>query len=315
MDQYSKYKKSKNLLFKKNNTLYQNTNENMEILESYKFTFQNNLFLQYDNKDSKRRILIFYTNSNLEILQRSNIWLCDGTFYTAPLNFSQVLIIHGMYFNKTIPLIYILMGDKSEKSYCDILIHIKTKISNDPQFISIDFEIGLYNAFKKHYRLSNIRGCVFHFCQIIVRYVKSKFWIEYKNIENFKLLVKYIYFLSFVPITKIEENLKEIKKQFAINVKNVEFIEYFEKLFILNVRGIENKKIEFWSCSERILLDLPHTNNSCEAYHRHLNTKIDRKGRNIGKIIDILKKEEQRSKISIELLKSGKLIYKKKHQY
>ncbi|KAG0421183.1 hypothetical protein DMUE_6308, partial [Dictyocoela muelleri] len=66
-----------------------------DILDSLKYTFDNELFLQHDSgSNDEERIIMFYTEKNLDILSKSNVWLLDGTFYTSPIGFEQILIIH-----------------------------------------------------------------------------------------------------------------------------------------------------------------------------------------------------------------------------
>ncbi|KAG0428201.1 hypothetical protein DMUE_5840, partial [Dictyocoela muelleri] len=74
----------------------------------------------------------------------------------------------------------------------------------------------------------------------------------------------------------------------------------------------KNKTINFWSAYDRIIEEQPYTTNSCEAYHRHLNTKIKMKDQPIGKIIDVLKKETHKTQFIINYLKFGKILIKRK---
>ncbi|KAG0441428.1 hypothetical protein DMUE_1063 [Dictyocoela muelleri] len=72
---------------------------------------------------------------------------------------------------------------------------------------------------------------------------------------------------------------------------------FFERNFIKNK--------SFWSVQKRIIDNIPTTTNTCEAYHRHLNSKVSRKNSSLGRIIDIIKKEEMRTMILTQNLKSG----------
>ncbi|KAG0434997.1 hypothetical protein DMUE_4940 [Dictyocoela muelleri] len=88
----------------------------------HKYTFDNNIFLQYSDLNNGEKLMIFITNENLNILSKSKVWLGDGTFYTAPNNYSQIYIIHGLYFVKILPLCYILMENKKRKVIKKFLI-------------------------------------------------------------------------------------------------------------------------------------------------------------------------------------------------
>ncbi|KAG0440545.1 hypothetical protein DMUE_1666 [Dictyocoela muelleri] len=78
-----------------------------EIYYKLKFTIRNDIFLQYDNLSKENRIIIFFTTETIKIFEKSEAWLCDGTFYSSPKIFSQLLIIHSIYFNKVISSVYI----------------------------------------------------------------------------------------------------------------------------------------------------------------------------------------------------------------
>ena len=53
-------------------------------------------FLLYDSELEERRILIFGTKTNTEMLELAPVWLADGTFKTAPILFEQVYVIHAL---------------------------------------------------------------------------------------------------------------------------------------------------------------------------------------------------------------------------
>ncbi|KAG0435992.1 hypothetical protein DMUE_4439 [Dictyocoela muelleri] len=298
---------------RKNNNKNELKNENdIEILEIYKNTFNNDLFLQYDNKSSTNRIIIFYTEELFKILKASNIICVDATFFTAPKNFSQLLILHGKYFKKTIPCVYVFMTNKTEESYFQVFEFLKSNGLHDPKNINMDFELAIYNSLHKCFPSSLLRGCLFHLSQIIVRYLKPNIINRYKYDIEFKNYVKYMYFLAFVPVNKINTEFQKLLGLRKNETEYHEFTCWFEKNFIRNYKNIANKKQDFWSVNNRILCDLPYTTNTCEAYHRYLNSKINQKNRPIGLIIEILKKEERRIRINNELLKSGKINIKDK---
>lgn len=91
------------------------------IPEIYKFTYKNELFLSYGSRNNESRILIFTTKYNLNILQESDNWLGDGTFKTVPLIFSQLYTIHGYKSDYVVPLVYILMINRTKNSYIEVL--------------------------------------------------------------------------------------------------------------------------------------------------------------------------------------------------
>lgn len=61
----------------------------------------------------------------VENIQKSKIWLCDGTFKSCPVNFYQVFIIHCSIYDSFLPMVYFFLPDKQEKTYFNALIELK----------------------------------------------------------------------------------------------------------------------------------------------------------------------------------------------
>ena len=76
---------------------------NLEIPPAYKTTATGAEFLLFDSGPEDKRILIFSTARNLDLMSRCNHWYMDGTFKTTPLLFAQLYTIHGVKYNSVIP--------------------------------------------------------------------------------------------------------------------------------------------------------------------------------------------------------------------
>lgn len=69
-------------------------------------------------------ILFFATRSNLLLLDRSNLWVMDGTFKTCPVLFYQMYTIHGFIGAETgrrrriVPLVYAFLSKKHRAAMC-----------------------------------------------------------------------------------------------------------------------------------------------------------------------------------------------------
>ena len=71
----------------------------VEVLERQKVISRGGVdeqFLLYDNK-KKKRILLFCSESGLEILSKSKTWHSDGTFHCAAKFFNQLYVIHAYF--------------------------------------------------------------------------------------------------------------------------------------------------------------------------------------------------------------------------
>ncbi|KAF7670554.1 hypothetical protein CDIK_4570, partial [Cucumispora dikerogammari] len=58
-------------------------------------------FLYFDSgKDNENRVIVFITKQNMDHLEINKIWVCDGTFKTAPKKFEQLLTIQCLIRSK-----------------------------------------------------------------------------------------------------------------------------------------------------------------------------------------------------------------------
>jgi len=63
------------------------------------------------------RIIMFGTEENLNILEEHRHWFMDGTFKVASRMFLHIFTIHALVDNSAVPLVYVLLQDKSQSSY------------------------------------------------------------------------------------------------------------------------------------------------------------------------------------------------------
>ncbi|KAG0439055.1 hypothetical protein DMUE_2699 [Dictyocoela muelleri] len=229
-----------------------NNNED-EILESLKYTYDKSRFLQFDEGVGESRLVILFTNNNLTILSKSKILLMDATFKSAPKKFSQLFVIHALHFNKRIPLVYCLCGSKSANMYSKIFSVICERSNIQPESIICDFEVGLSKAISQKFPTANIYGCYFHFSQIMWRRViKDGNVCFYKENYNFRKIFHYLLFLAYVPIEKVKCEFYKLKELFSNQERISGLFTFFEKNFIINEDKIANKTVNFWNINSRI---------------------------------------------------------------
>ena len=85
----------------------------------------------------------------------------DGTFYTVTKFFISNYNI--CKYDHTIPIIHVLMTNKSEELYKACINRVVEIIPDfKPNFAVSDFEIALRNAFQSQFPHIHITGCLFH---------------------------------------------------------------------------------------------------------------------------------------------------------
>jgi len=128
-------------------------------------------FLLHDNgTDEIGRIIIFALDNCLKYLTEASTWYMDGNFSMAPLLFQQLFVICVKVNKVFITAAFILLKNKTESSYEEMLQIIINKCAEknlfpDPQIINVDFEKAIINAIKIVIGEDvQIQGCFFHPC-------------------------------------------------------------------------------------------------------------------------------------------------------
>ena len=81
----------------------------------------------------------------------------------------------------------------------------------------IDFEKAVMNAFRDVLPDWVVRNCFFHLCQSVQKKIQQDFKRAYFSDKYFARASRLVAFLSFVPLTKIEDAFYEISYYIAEN--------------------------------------------------------------------------------------------------
>ena len=83
-------------------------------------------FLQYDNESKNgNRILIFFSDEAVNILEFCLEWCLDGTFKYAPKIFYQIFTITPMFKKQALPCVFVLLEKKNYEIYLEIINQIR----------------------------------------------------------------------------------------------------------------------------------------------------------------------------------------------
>ena len=105
------------------------------------------------------RILIFANPEQLHVLQAAQDFLVDGTFKVVPEIFYQLFIIHAVYRQHTIPVVYALLRRKDAGKYSSLFGEI-VKIAPTwlPASVMMNFEQASISSLKKKFRSVSLSG-------------------------------------------------------------------------------------------------------------------------------------------------------------
>lgn len=275
------------------------------------------LFVLCESEVDSEKLIIMGTKSSLQLLAESTCWIMDGTFEVVPSIMRQLFSIHGNIEGEIIPLIFCLMSQKTLKLYDQFFFELKKlflkfEIEPNPQRIVCDFEKAIISSTKFFFPNTNVKGCLFHFGQILWRKIQKEGMKKlYGNSVSFSLEIRMIKSLAFVPEDEVNSYYLELKENFE-HRESKKFGNWFEKNYLMT-RNQSLYSPVFWTVNQNKpgTEYFPRTQNSVEAWHRRLKVVVGKRHAGLYKLIGDLSKEMIMSKMQVEKIKSGNHIRKK----
>ena len=163
-------------------------------------------------------------------------WCGDGTFKAAPKLFTQLYTIHGQKSGYTVPCVYALLPNKRKETYVRLFRQIKSWLDVAGRqwlfesFLS-DYEHGTFNAVLEVFLGIGEEGCFFHLCKRLDFQVKRfGLMTKYQMDDEFKLRVKMLAALAFVPVSDVISTYESLAVTFLDD--ELPLLSYFELTWI-----------------------------------------------------------------------------------
>lgn len=243
-------------------------------------------FLLFDYQQDDSRILGFATQEGRQRMSTLRVFYADGTFKCCMKPFYQLYVIHGDMSDdcentNIIPLVYVFLMSKTEKSYTTMFRLIKSQIPNwNPNRIVIDFERAVIKSIQIVLPKTEIKGCYFHFTQALVKRAKKlKLTKNRYQLKHLALCLA----LPLLPENLIDDAYLYIMEDCPGGNNITKFNDYLVQTWleggkftpsIWNVYGQKNR-----------------TTNAVESWHATLNRFIPNKKVNMPQILHILKRD------------------------
>ncbi|CAF4796187.1 unnamed protein product, partial [Rotaria sp. Silwood2] len=125
--------------------------------------------------------------------------------------------------------------------------------------------------------------------------------------------------LAFVPLVDVVKALELLENEFDDDAD--EFMYYFEKTWIgeCKRRGTGRKRPQFshelWNVYDRVINDLPRSNNAIEDWHNAFANRVAIAHPTISKLANKIIQEQSKFEIDIEKLRQGDKPKPKKAAY
>jgi hypothetical protein len=235
-------------------------------------------FLVFDSADlsteTRERLIIFSTERNLNLLNQCDHWFGDGTFKLTPPLFSQIYTIHGLHRSNVLPLVYVLMTNKSQNLYLEMFQQLQIlEPSLNPRTMMTDFEMATLNAFHDVFPEAVQRGCFFHHKQCLLRKLQTMGEVndKYNSDATYKMKVKMMPALAFIPEDQVKNAFEKLINDQLYEDVELEIINYYSDVWVLGVQVTRSTRRppiyppKLWNCYEAVKLGIQKTNNDVEG--------------------------------------------------
>jgi len=214
-------------------------------------------------------IVILSTQFQLARLAESSDWYVDGTFWSCPPGFYQMIniMIFSQEINQALCVAHLLISSKKTEEYITAFVNLlvaanNAKILLSPKFIMADFEKGLVNALKWVFPKSKILGCQFHFAKALWKRAGKLGLRQKERKRKAAILINFILILVHIPKEDRLQYFEDLKSTYKNEDKPFQdLFAYFEK------NWIDLDFVNLGEDRERIT----RTNNYCENFHSYLS--------------------------------------------
>ncbi|KAF0720933.1 RING-type domain-containing protein, partial [Aphis craccivora] len=242
---------------------------NLEFIVNEKLIFLNLAFL--------RRIAPY--------LREAKVLAIDGTFGVVPrvpADAEQLITMHAVLDNVSVPVVYALLNRRTENVYIGLWQYVRNNLPEDIfdwQNVSIvsDFETAMRNAIQRVIPECQLIGCWFHFCQSILRFVHTHGMVTlFRENHHAATILKMIMSLPHLP----SQQMPELPEDFHILGGFLAIIRLETRMGVLNrIVQLVDYVRQYW-----LTTVLPsgfsvygvniRTNNFVESFHSMLKSTI-----------------------------------------
>ena len=266
--------------------------------------------------DSASKIVVFGSSEGLNHLFRADHVLGDGTFKFCTKYFEQLYTWHAFGNNGIyVPCVFCLLPDKKEKTYNTMIGYIQEQArlmdtQFHPNYLHVDMETAMHNAFKWRLPNSIIKICRFHLAQAWYRNIQKHGLVaEYKcHTSNVGEWLKIIFGLPSLPV---EEVLSFFTDVILVTEPDDEKVHLFTQyLLSMYLDTSSTFPPHMWSGMDESVT----TTNACESFHRQLQDVFSSHHPTIWNFVSALNSEIQKSKLKIKVSDPPKKSKKNRDQ-
>ena len=188
-----------------------------------------------------------------------------------------------------------------EQFFTTVCNPVRSNNGNDPDGFLVDFETAAINSIRNVLPQTDISGCFFHLSSNLWKHIQRAGLQErYKNDPQFRLQLRMIAALAFVPLHDVVNSFDElcvvIRNHYDGDAGKV--LDYFEDTYIGRFRRNAPRRpllfpIDLWNMFNRTAEGLRRTNNNIEAWQNSFQANVSSTHPTFWKFLDVLLREER----------------------
>lgn len=280
-------------------------------------TSANEKFLLGDSGKRDDRVLVFASDTDIVCLSQCSTWIMDGTFKTDSVARYHLWVIYGVFYDKTVPLVYSLLLHKEQSYYERAVRMVFAKIEKvcpgmKPECLFTDFRKPEEDAFKRVVQGLQIRGCYFHFSRSIWQKIKDLGLVDkYNKDQYFRTMMNSFSSLAFVPLREVVGTYEALAHELVENLGEEEvyhdLLDYLVKSWVGRKypKRTAVNAIHVWNCNGISPEELPATTSLLEMWHYTIQAIYKDYRNNPYQLIEKLLEEQARVDYVCTRLESG----------
>ena len=265
-------------------------------LLTYRVHYQSSIqrlhkILVYDNELPTSRLLVFASESGLNILDSADTWFMDGTHSTAPGQFAQLFCVRVPLGVTHITAAYGLLPGKQHQHYEEFFTGLldaclQRNVRPTPIEIGVDYQMAIHNAIRSVINPNiHIQGCFYHLTQSTWRHIQAEgLQARYQEDDNIRHFCGMLDGLAFLPVPMVSDGMAYIRE--TAREEMVPIIDYFDSNYVSGAyravmgngrmrfrRTPPRFELQMWNVHDATITDCARTNNICESWNngfRHL---------------------------------------------
>ena len=284
----------------------------------------------YDNELPTSRLLVFASESGLNILDSADTWFMDGTHSTAPGQFAQLFCVRVPLGVTHVTAAYGLLPGKQHQHYEEFFTGLldaclQRDVRPTPIKIVVDYEMAIHNAIRSVISPNiHIQGCFYHLTQSTWHHIQAEgLQARYREDDNIRHFCGMLDGLAFLPVPMVSDGMAYIRE--TAPEEMVPIIDYFDSNYVSGAyravmgngrmrfrRTPPRFELQMWNVHDATITDCARTNNICESWNNGFRHLVGHSNPSLWSVIECLVKDNAETETEVYRHSTGQQTTKRR---